>query len=161
VVWAVKTGVDSQVNYSYPTDRPDNAPLVQYQADMYQVGGTGSNYMWFTTENYVIGNSGAIRTPEDFTNSSSDPFTLLKDNALESVMAIKKSDYSNGNTYGLADVGAINTNDKAKRDILGADYFDTKGRTGGLGTNIDIVFIPDLMVAAVQRMLPAITNLKD
>jgi len=155
VVWAVKT--DNASSYSSSNNRPDNAPLVQYQADMYDIGnqqGAGANeYMWFAKENYVIGNGGNIRTASDFTNSSSDLFTLLKSNALESVMYIKKS-VSN-------DPGTIITGQNAKADISVSDYFAYGGGAAGSGTNIDVVFIPDLMVAAVQRMLPAITNLKD
>ncbi|MBI5745007.1 MAG: FecR domain-containing protein [Elusimicrobia bacterium] len=150
VVWAVMT--DNSFSYSEPKDRADGAPLVQYQADMYAIG-NGATKVWFAKENYVIGNGGGIRTPGDFTNSSSDPFSLLKDNALESVMYIKKS---NG-----AAPNSITSSTLAKADILGADYFSYNGGGAGVGTNIDIVFIPDLMVAAVQRMLPAITNLKD
>ena len=149
VIWAVKTDVAH--DYSQPKDRADNAPLVQYQADMYQVGGSAS-YVWFAKENYVIGNGGQIRTPGDFTNSSSDPFSLLKDNALETVMYIKKSV---GNTP-----GNITTDLAAKNDVDNTASGDRFAYTGG-GTNIDVVFIPDLMLAAVQRMLPALTNLKD
>lgn len=147
VVWAIKTAQAS--SYSAPTNRPDNAPLVQYQADMYQVGTTGTDYVWFAKENYVISNSGGIRTPGDFTNSTSDPFTLLKDNALESVMSIKASN--------SVTPWAITTSVLAKAAISDNDYFASFGGN----TNIDIVFIPDLMVAAVQRMLPAITKLKN
>jgi hypothetical protein len=109
--------------------------------------------VWFAKENYVIGNGGQIRTPGDFTNSSSDPFSLLKDNALQTVMYIKQS---NG-----AAPSSITSSLLAKADIKNADYFSYDGGGAGVGTNIDIVFIPDLMIAAVQRMLPAITNLKD
>ena len=101
----------------------------------------------------MIGNGGQIRTPGDFTNSSSDPFTLLKDNALQTVMYIKKSNASDPTT--------ILTSQNAKDAISNEDYFKYNSLTAGVGTNIDVVFIPDLMVAAVQRMLPAITNLKD
>jgi len=145
VRWAVMT--DQAHSYSEPVDRPDNAPLTQYQADMYDVGNTHSSYMWFAKENYVIGNGGQIRSAGDFTNSSSDPFTLLKDNAIQSVMYIKQS-----NTDSEA---GLTTSALAKADISDTDYFAYKGA----GTNVDLVFIPDLMVAAVQRMLPAITNL--
>jgi hypothetical protein len=146
VVWAVLN--DTSHSYSEPVNRPDNAPLVQYQADMYNVGNTAT-HIWFAKENYVISNGGGIRTPGDFTNSSSDPFSLLKDNALETVMYIKNS---NG-----AAPSSITSSALAKPDISSVDRF----AYNGTGTNIDIVFIPDLMVAAVQRMLPAITNLKD
>lgn len=156
VVWAIKT--DKGSGYSFPSgDRPDNAPLAQYQADMYLVGNNPNNpnntnhpednYLWFAKESYVISNGGRTRTPSDFTNSSSDPFTLLKDNALEGVMYIKRSN--------VANPAGITSSDLAKQAISNTDYFAYKGG----GTNIDVVFIPDLMVAAVQRMLPAITNL--
>jgi hypothetical protein len=157
VVWAIKTADAS--SYSYPKeDMPDNAPLMQYQADMYDVGnqksGNAADYMWFATENYVIGNGGEIRTASDFTNSSSDPFTLLKSNALESVMYVKQSQGTN-----VSNPTAITNSDLAKAAISDTDYFAYNHATNG--TNIDIVFIPDLLVAAVQRMLPAITNIGD
>ncbi len=148
VVWALKT--DKANSYSYPKDNPDNAPLAHYQADMYQVGGTGTTYLWLASEDYVIGNGGEIRTAGDFTNSSSDPFTLLKNNAVESVMYVKQSQGINA-----SNPAAITNNTLAKNAISDNDYF----AYGGAGTNIDLVFIPDLMVAAVQRMLPALTNL--
>jgi len=149
VRWAVITA--DAVSYSEPKDRPDNAPLTQYQADMYSIGGDAGEKIWFAKENYVIGNGGQVRTPSDFTDSSSDPFTLLKDNALQTVMSIKKSN-------GAAPTD-ITSSALAKLDISSVDRFAYDHATNG--TNIDIVFIPDLMVAAVQRMLPAITNLKD
>jgi hypothetical protein len=121
---------------------------------MYRVGAVSGNYMWFAKENYAISNGGKIRTASDFTNSSSDPFTLLKENAFESVMYIKQSQGVNA-----ANPNAITSSALAKAAISDTDYFAYNHATNG--TNIDIVFIPDLMVAAVQRMLPAITNLKD
>ena len=45
--------------------------------------------------------------------------------------------------------------------MLDSDQFAYNGGAGGNGTNIDLVFIPDLMVAALQRMLPAISNLSE
>jgi hypothetical protein len=130
----------------------DSAKLYQYQADQYDVGNQNGNngYFWFAKENYGLGNAGNIKTVGDFTNSSSDPFSILKDSALETVMYIKQSG------------GAVPaSNEEAKHDINNlaiGDYF-AYGTSGS--TNIDVVFIPDLMVAAVQRMLPAISNLKN
>ena len=152
VVWAIKTA--NAVSYSEPKNRAANAPLVQYQADMYDVGNAHTAYMWSAKENYVIGNDGGIKTAGDFTSSSSDPFTLLKSIALESVMYIKQSKTTSQN---VSTPGTITSNALAKADISDTDYFAYKGA----GTNIDLVFIPDLMVAAVKRMLPAITNLKN
>ena len=149
VLWAIKT--DHASSYDEPQNRPDNAPLAQYQADMYDVGNVHSSYLWFAKENYVIGNGGEIKTASDFTSSTLDPFSLLRSNALESVMYVKKS---------VSDSEAsITSSALAKADISDADYFDYGGLGAGKGANIDVVFIPDLMVAAVQRMLPALTEL--
>ena len=155
-VWAVKT--PDAVAYE-AKETGDNVKLWQYQADMYAVGndGVANGNFWFAKETYGIGNGGNIKSVGDFTNSSSDPFSILKDSALQSVMYIKES---NG-----ALSSSITNSAAAKLDISGNDFFSYApfggSRTAGIGTNIDVVFIPDLLVAAVQRMLPAITNLKD
>ncbi len=163
VVWAIKTA--NANSYSEPDNSPENAPLVHYQADMYSIGnqgGTNANdYLWLANESYVINNSGQVRTASDFTNSSSDPFTLLKENAVETVMYVKKSisgDPASIKNTSL-DPKINNASANAFADISGTDYFAYKHATNG--TNIDVVFIPDLLVAAVQRMLPAITNMGD
>ncbi len=160
VVWAIKTIKSS--SYSEPNNAPDNAPLVQYQADMYDVGNQKSanaaDYLWFAKENYVIGNGGGIKSANDFTNSTTDPFSLLKNTALESVMYIKKSSVADP-FISPTTPSAIPDSGAAKLAISNVDYFAYND--AAKGTNIDVVFIPDLMVAAVQRMLPAITNLKD
>jgi hypothetical protein len=59
------------------------------------------------------------------------------------------------------DPSGILTSADAKFDIQDTDRFSYNGGAAGVGTNIDLVFIPDLMVAAVQRLLPALTNLSD
>mgnify|MGYP001424667716 CR=1 FL=1 len=143
VVWAGRAVNTSSYNSTKGVDNNDSTLLKQYQADKYQVGNSG-DYLWFTKENYVINNGGSVQTVGNYTNSSKDPFSLLKDSALESVMSIKKYDAS-------ANIG------RANAGISDDDYFSFDSAKQG----IDIVFIPDLMVAAVQRMLPAITNLKD
>jgi len=156
VVWAAKVPDATLVNYE-AKETGDNVNLWQYQADMYDVGNQGTDYFWFAKENYAISNGGGIKNVNDFTSSSQDPFSILKDSALETVMYIKKSDFANLNNSSLNNVGEIDTNAKAYSDILADDYFAYKH--GSNGTNIDVVFIPDLMVAAVQRMLPALTEL--
>lgn len=148
--WAQKT--PNAVAYE-AKETGANVSLWQYQADMYNVGNSGTDYLWFAKENYVISNGGGIKKVEDFTNSSSDPFSILKNTGLQTVMYIKQS---NGNAP-----GSITTSALAKLDILDADQFAYNGGGAGNGTNVDLVFIPDLMIAAVQRMLPAITNLKN
>lgn len=121
------------------------APLAQFQADPYYIGNNSSlQIMWYARENYVIGNGGDIKTADSLTKSSQDPFTLLKNLAVETVVYVKTS---NTNV-----ATALNTNLAAKGAITSSDHL-------GSGRNVDVVFIPDLMVAAVQRMLPAITNL--
>ena len=123
----------------------DNAPMSQFRADAYAVGNNNANgLMWYAREDYVIGNGGGIKNANDITKSSQDPFTLLKNLAVQTVVYVKES---------VGDNPASLTNSAAAYDDITGDRFD--------GRNIDIVFIPDLMVAAVQRMLPAITNLKD
>lgn len=144
VVWAIKTA--AAVAYE-AKDTGDNVNLWQYQADMYDVGNAGTSFMWLAKENYVIGNGGGVKNVNDYTNSSTDPFSLLKESAVQSIMYVKQS---NSTTP-----GAITSSALAKAAVSDTDYFSY----AGAGTNIDVVFIPDLMVAAVQRMLPAITNL--
>ncbi len=162
VVWAIKT--DGVSSYSSSDNRPDNAPIVQYQAEMYDIGNQQSTnlneYIWFAKENYVIGNGGQIKTASDFTNSSTDPFTLLNNSAFESVMYIKKSIHNDPAWVNGGVQPALLAPD-AKSDISADDYFAYGGGAQGIGTNIDMVFIPDLLVAAIQNMLPAITNLKN
>jgi hypothetical protein len=150
VVWAQKLAAG--VGYE-AKETGDNVSLWQYQADAYRVGNGGAETIWFAKENYVIGNGGGVKRVEDFTNSASDPFTILKNSALQTVMYIKKS-VSN-------DPSGILTSAAAYSDIQTADRFVYDGGAAGVGTNIDLVFIPDLMVAAVQRLLPALTNLSD
>lgn len=123
----------------------DNAPLMQFQADPYALGNNSSNgVMWYAREDYVIGNGGGIKNANDITNSSQDPFTLLKGLAVQSIVYVKQSQNDSA--------AALTNSAAAYSDILAADHL-------GGGRNIDVVFIPDLMIAAVQRMLPAITNL--
>ena len=145
VLWAVKT----ELANSYEAKEPEtvsNPSLWQYQADMYDIGNEDGEWIWLAKENYAISNGGQVRNVNDFTNSSSDPFSLLKDNAFQSIMYVKTGS-------GASPIDIVDSI-TAKADILDDDYFGTLG-----GPNIDLVFIPDLMVAAVQRMLPAITSL--
>lgn len=149
VDWGMRLTETSNSGKGYTYDiSGDNAPLMQFQADPYARGNNSSNgVMWYAREDYVIGNGGGIKSASDITNSSQDPFTLLKGLAVQSIVYVKGS---------AADsAAALTGNAAAYGDIQqGVDHL-------GGGRNIDVVFIPDLMIAAVQRMLPAITNLKD
>ncbi len=135
---------NSGKGYSYSLDG-GAAPLLQFQADPYALGNnTANGVMWYARENYVIGNGGDIKSADSITSSSQDPFTLLKGLGVQTIVYVKQSQNDSA--------AALTNNAAAYGDVLAADHL-------GGGRNIDIVFIPDLMVAAVQRMLPAITNL--
>jgi hypothetical protein len=130
--------------------------LREYSADAYIVGGklSNNNFFWYATESYVTGNGGGIKSAGDFTNSSSDPFTLLKESAAEVIVSVKDAATAPGSwTSDTAAYAGISSTDKFKTSGAGAHYT--------AGTNIDVVFIPDLAVAAIQRMLPAITALNE
>lgn len=119
--------------------------LWNYNADLYNIGAVinpaDSDKIWLAQENYVINNGGAIRSSGDITSSGKDPFTLLKSLAGQTVLYVKKYDGLGNDAYARIDKTST------------GDRFSTK--------NIDLVFVPDLMVAAVQRMLPALTNLSE
>lgn len=138
--------VNSGKGYKYDVSGA-NAPLMQFQADPYAIGNVqGQGVMWYAREDYVIGNGGGIKSADSITNSSQDPFTLLKGLAVQSIVYVKQS---NANS-----AAALTNSAAAYSDIKATDHM-----TALTNRNIDVVFIPDLMIAAVQRMLPAITNL--
>ena len=172
VVWAAKINYDTLFgpnyynqyssasnNWANKYEKKGDPYLWDYQATPYAVGGVnstthstdGHEIIWFAQETSVINNSGSVQQVEDFTKSSLDPFTILKNSAGEVVMSIKKDNgtvaptaWTDANIYG---------------DISQQDRFAYDGGASGVGTNIDLVVIPDLLLAAVQRILPAITNL--
>jgi hypothetical protein len=143
VVWAIKMPVGEY------WESPDNdVDFKHFEADRYHVEGVLSSgventdhneYFWYARENYVINNGGSIAKTDDVTNSGTDPFSVLKEHAFETVMYIKADD--------VGDLNMVN------------DYLFT-GQTGQ-NRNIDIVVIPDLGVAAIQRMLPILSALSD
>src|SRR3990172_5874333 len=118
--------------------------LYNYRADPYRLGNnTTKDIIWYATEDYIINNSGGIRQVTDFTNTSSDPFSILKNAAAENIMYAKKSISNNPNLW--------TSNDAVRSDISSADFLN-------INTNIDIVFIADLAVAIIQRALPALNE---
>lgn len=145
--WAIQAPRSDGYNHYEVTGDP---VLSQYRADLYRVGNTG-DYIWYARENYAIDNSGAIQKAGDFTRSNLDPFTILKNTAGETIIYVKGSNSGNP--------ALLTNNAQAKADIKDADYFT--GTRYASGTNIDLVIIPDLAVAAVQRMLPALTKLNE
>ena len=144
VVWA-QHAAGANTSYSYSSEDANSEQLWNYTADRFNVGGNAAanGEFWYTMESYAIGNGGNIKSTSDFTNSSSDPFSLLKDSAGEIIIGIK-------NVVGGTGHASICT----------TDYFGNHG-SALTSKNIDIVLIPDLFVAAVQRMLPALTKLND
>ncbi|MEN3013445.1 MAG: hypothetical protein ABDH23_02375 [Endomicrobiia bacterium] len=52
--------------------------------------------VWMVTENYLIQNSGEVLTPKFFiSNNFKDPFSLIKEVAIESIVFIRKNDNTN------------------------------------------------------------------
>lgn len=155
VKWAMAVDAGPSYGWSYEHKlEGDNVPLFQFQADAYAIGndmtGTAANQglLWYARENYVIGNGGNIRRVDDITGSTQDPFTVLKGLAAQSIVYVKKSASNN--------TASLSSNLAAYGDIdntASGDYFG--------GRNIDVVLIPDLFVAGIQRMLPAFTNLSE
>ncbi|MEA3307602.1 MAG: hypothetical protein U9Q34_07435, partial [Elusimicrobiota bacterium] len=84
-------------------------------------------------------NGGGIAKTGDLTDSGTDPFSILKEHAFETVMYIKQDDE-----------GAL--------DMVN-DHFNASHNSQN--RNIDIVVIPDLGIAAIQRMLPILSALSD
>ena len=127
--------------------------LWEFTADAYLIGGKSANgSLWYAQESYVIGNGGGIKRAEDFTSSRSDPFTILKESALQNIMYIKSA---------ATPASSWTSNAAAYSGISDTDKFSVAGGRYPGGTNIDLVFIPDLAVAAIQRMLPALTSLNE
>ena len=158
VLWAMKMDAPNITNGSNSYEKKGDPYLWQYQATAYAIGNndSGNGHLWFTTETSVINNSGAVQQVEDFTKSSLDPFSILKNSAGEAIMSIKKDNTGVGSVA----PGAW-TKANIYNDISQADYFAYGGGASGVGTNIDLVFVPDLLLAAVQRILPAITKMND
>lgn len=126
--------------------------LYQVNADLYAKGGNfldNSNLVWYARENYVISNGGSIRGKNDFVNAGNDIFSLLKESAGESIIYFKEFDSS-----AVPGGWAALTTSNVRSSIKNTDYF-----TGS--SNIDLVIIPDLALAGIQKVLPALNNLKN
>jgi hypothetical protein len=142
------TNKDLVTNY----EKKGDPNMSNYSAQLYLVGNDIANAaLWLTNESYVINNNGSLQKGDDLVNSSLDPFSIMKNVAGETIMSVKGSKGSDGTWTGLK-ANLTSNEDVFKKDISNTDYF-------AYGTNIDVVVIPDLLVAAVQRMLPALTKL--
>lgn len=154
MIWAMNMSPASGVS-SWSSE--GDPYLWQYQADAYAVGNKSlppaGDIIFYARESYVINNGGQIQQTADFTESNLDPFTILKNSGAETITYIKKSRGS-GNTWAdkaalLADIDNTPTGDRFQYSAAHSSKYP----------NIDVVFIPDLFLAAVQRMLPAITEM--
>jgi hypothetical protein len=151
--WAIK--YTPAAGYTGYYEQVGDPSLFQYSADAYVIGANGSpaaaNMIWLARENYVINNSGGIKTVNDFTSSGLDPFSVLKETAGQTIMYVKKAfnDPSNWTSNANAYQGIDNTST--------GDYYYAAVAAYPAGTNIDLVIVPDLALAAVQRMLPALS----
>lgn len=141
IYWASKVKCTSCTNNFEIKGDPS---LYNYRADPFRLGNNDTkDIVWLATENFVIDNSGGIRQVTDFTSSSSDPLSILKNAAAESIMYVKNSISNNPAVW--------TSNDAVRSDVSNTDFLS-------INTNIDIVFIPDLAVGLVQRALPALTE---
>ncbi|MGC9070325.1 MAG: hypothetical protein ACP5IO_03340, partial [Elusimicrobiales bacterium] len=101
-----------------------------------------------------ISNGGNIRGKNDFVNSGNDIISMLKNTGVESVIYMKKFDSSSGSIR-----WENLTESNVRGTISNNDYFISSNYYPN-GTNIDLVIIPDLAIAAVQKLLPAFNDLK-
>ncbi|MBI4057185.1 MAG: FecR domain-containing protein [Elusimicrobia bacterium] len=142
------TKVPTDLRNSLEESGKDSGQLFSYHAEPYlltALNGQAANLTdatlngkhWFAQENFLINNDGQIRNISDFTNTGENPFDLLADTAGEVNMFVKRDA-----SLGCAS-GAIRC---VFSDVSATDTF-----TGG--RNIDLVLIPDLGVAIVQRLL--------
>jgi len=141
---------------SWEKDTTGDDRLYNFQADAYWIGGVNQDgtlntsqdppdVFWLTRENYGITNCGKLADVSDFTDTGKDPFSLMKEHAVESIVHVK-NDASGSDT---------------RTSICTSDYSPDGVSHNGENNNIDLVLIPDLPVAAVQRMLPAVDKLSN
>jgi len=164
--WAIKyTPVGAESGYYEQVGDP---LLYQYSADAYVIGANASpaasNMIWIARENYVINNSGGIKTVDDFTSSGLDPFSVLKETAGQTIMYVKKAATEPGTwTTSLNADGSKNYANvyAGINNTSSGDKYVTAGAPYQFGTNIDLVIVPDLALAAVQRMLPALSSMNE
>ena len=158
MVWAMNmSGIANSVSN---WDNAGDPTLWQFMADPYAIGnktpGAAGDYFFLARENYAINNGGQIRQASDFTESSLDPFSMLKEVGAQTIAYVKKSNgqfLSNGNKW--------STEAALYADIDNSATGDRFVYASGARPNIDNIFIPDLFIAAVQRVMPALTSMGD
>src|SRR3989338_8505734 len=93
IYWASKVEACSSSGCTDHFEIKGEPSLYNYRADPYRLGNNSANdIIWNATEDYIINNSGSIRQVTDFTSTSSDPFSIMKNAAAESIMYVKNRD---------------------------------------------------------------------
>ncbi|MCB4791876.1 MAG: FecR family protein [Elusimicrobia bacterium] len=101
--------------------------------------GSQEKFVRLGTEGYGINNDGTILNLNNFTNTSDNPFNVLKTIAGEQITFCREITDSS-NYYGFADTAH------------NPDLF-AKG-------NLDLIFTPDLIIAVAQKLANQISNLQ-
>ncbi len=112
--------------------------LYSREATRWQQQGDSTSKLWLVTENFVINNSGKVKNVSDFTNSSSNFETLLKESAGEMIL-MAKTNVSNA-----------------------PSAVDATNFAGGNSAknNIDVVIIPDLGVSIIKSIATSFDKFK-
>ena len=137
----------SKINGAVSYKKTGDDILYEFSADLYAIGGDTSKLFWYARENYIISNSGEVKSKDFVTKNKSDLISVIKETSVESVMYIK--DY---NKDVHIDWQSLNKNN-VKRAISDKDTIGP--------VNIDIVIIPDLALNAVEKTLTALDKFKD
>ncbi|HOX23410.1 MAG TPA: hypothetical protein PLL10_08100, partial [Elusimicrobiales bacterium] len=145
LVWAQK---DTNSHLAYDAD---NGKLYNRTADLYYIGNDttdATKRVWVASEQMVISNGGQIKNTTDITSSGKDPFTIAKESGGELMLYVKRDQGGSGfQQIASADANSVN--------IGGLNYTLNPN-----SSNVDLVFVPDLAMAVLQRMLPTLDNLK-
>lgn len=144
-VWA-KKDTSAGLNYN-----ADNGVLYNYTADLYYIGNDTvdpDKRVWLASEQMVISNGGQIKNTTDITKSGKDPFTIAKETGGELMLYVKKD----AGGSGFNQVSAVDAN----AATIGALNYTLNPSKA----NVDLVFVPDLAMALIQRLLPTLDNIK-
>jgi hypothetical protein len=135
----------------FKQDGEASSTLYAYHAGALQTA--AGDQFWLTSEAYVINNEGKISNVDDFAKSGKDPFSLLKETAFEGIIALKAT------TGGIATNSAAGTNPNIGGDLV-LNRTNEYGNpvTINANKNIDLVVIPDLAVAIVQKLGSALSD---
>lgn len=144
-VWA-KKDASAGLNYN-----ADNGVLYNYTADLYYIGNDTvdpDKRVWLASEQMVISNGGQIKNTTDITKSGKDPFTIAKETGGELMLYVKK------------DAGGSGFNQVSSVDANAATIGAFNYTLNPSKANVDLVFVPDLAMALIQRLLPTLDNIK-